>query len=79
MHTLPQLFMRKNVKEWNKTAMDCYNLRCDCNRCFIYKTYFKDKYYSCKMKYYVQMLKDKIGEPNQNVEAISSGIQILVG
>ena len=54
LEPLPRLFMRKNIKEWNDTAIDCYNLKCDCKKCFIYHTYFKDKYYSCKMKYYVK-------------------------
>lgn len=60
---IPRLFMRKNVKEWNNTAIDCYNLNCNCEKCFIHNTYFKDKYYSCKMKYYVKLLLEKLGEP----------------
>ena len=43
---LPRLFMRKNVKEWNNTAVDCYQLNCNCKKCFIHNTYFKDKPYT---------------------------------
>ncbi len=60
---LPRLFMRKNVKEWNNTAVDCYQLNCNCKKCFIHNTYFKDKPYTCKMKYYVQLLLKKLGAP----------------
>lgn len=60
---IPRLFMRKDVKEWNKTAIDCFQLGCNCSKCFIYHTYFKDKYYTCKMKYYVQLMLEKLGEP----------------
>lgn len=63
---LPRLYLRKNVKEWNGTAIDCYNLGCDCSKCFIYKTYFKDKYYTCKMKYYVQLMLNKLGAPKES-------------
>lgn len=65
LEPLPRLFMRKNIKEWNDTAIDCYNLKCDCKKCFIYHTYFKDKYYSCKMKYYVKLLYNKLGAPKR--------------
>ena len=62
---IPKLYLRKNVKEWNKTAIDCYNIGCDCSKCFIYETYFKDKYYTCKMKYYVQLMLNQLGIPKE--------------
>lgn len=68
---IPRLFMRKDVKEWNRSAIDCFQLGCNCSKCFIYHTYFKDKYYTCKMKYYVQLMLKKLGEPKiEEVEFI---------
>ncbi len=59
----PSLPIRDNVKLWNKTATDCYELKCQCEKCFIYKTYFKENNDKCMMKYYVMYLLEKIGHP----------------
>lgn len=59
----PPFPIREKIKEWNGTAKECYELNCNCSECFIYKTYFQSSGESCKMKYYVKYLLQKIGKP----------------
>ena len=67
-HEIPEyisLTLRDDVKLWNNTAKDCYFLGCNCEECFIHKTYFYNKYDSCKMKFYVCLLLKKLGAPKE--------------
>lgn len=59
--------LRSNVKQWNETAKDCYNLGCSCKDCFIYKTYFYNTDETCKMKYYVYSFLKKLGAPEEKL------------
>lgn len=63
MYNTPYSPLRENIKLWNKTAMECYELDCDCNKCFIYHTFFEGSGDICYMKYYVAKLVNKIGKP----------------
>lgn len=63
-------FYRYNVscsetvsKSWTPTAIECYNIGCCCSRCNLYKIYFADKRYKCKMKETVIELVRKLGLP----------------
>ncbi len=60
----PRLFLRKNVTKWNNTAIDCYEINSDCNRCLLYKLYFKNSVFDCHMWEVVQYLLKKYGEPD---------------
>ena len=62
IHLTPKLY-RKDVKMWNGTAIDCYEIGCDCSKCFIYKTYFLPQKWKCYMKRYVKFLLKKVGKP----------------
>ena len=55
--------IRENIKLWNKTARECYENNCNCEKCFIFKTYFEESDEICHMKYYVKTLLEKIGKP----------------
>ena len=63
---IPLFFLRESTKKWNPTAKDCYEINCDCTRCFIYKTYFKHRKSECMMKYCVKYLLMKIGAPDNS-------------
>ena len=64
MYTYTHPFpIRENIKQWNDTAIECYEMNCNCLKCFIYKTYFRENKETCKMKYYVEYLLKKIGKP----------------
>lgn len=62
-NNLPPLPIRENTKCWNRTAIDCYLIKCDCSKCFIYNTFFKDSDEDCKMKYYVVYYLKLLGKP----------------
>ena len=64
MCNTPNSPLRGNIKIWNDTAKDCYQLGCDCEHCFIYNTFFKGSEDICQMKYYVEKLLQKLGKPN---------------
>lgn len=51
---------KDNLRRWNKTAIRCYNLKCNCIVCDYVPNDLK-KY--CKVRYYVPALKEKFGEP----------------
>ena len=55
--------LRENIKLWNDTAIDCYEIHCNCDKCFLYHTFFENKEYFCHMKYYVYYLIKKLGKP----------------
>ena len=60
---LPEIPIRESIKMWNRTAKECYEIKCNCKKCFIYDTYFKDSGEICHMKYYVFYLLQKLGKP----------------
>lgn len=51
-------------KFWTPTAVDCYKLGCRYSQCNLYKAYFKDSIFKCKMKETVIELVRKLGIPN---------------
>ena len=52
-------------KSWTPTAVECYKIGCNCSRCGLYKLYFKDSIYKCKMKETVIELVRTIGKPKE--------------
>lgn len=52
-------------KSWTPTAVDCYNIGCQCSKCNLHKLYFKDRIGKCKMKETVIELVRKIGAPEE--------------
>lgn len=49
---------------WTPTAIECYELGCNCSVCSINKIYFVGSSYRCKMKEVVIELVRKFGAPN---------------
>lgn len=64
---LPHLPFRKNIKQWNRTAAECYQIKSNCEKCFLYKVIFQNSKNECKMKYFVQYYLDKLGKPNKKL------------
>ena len=60
---IPLFFLRHSTKQWNDTAIDCYNINCNCEKCFIYNTYFRKYKQECMMKYCVKYFLMKLGAP----------------
>jgi hypothetical protein len=56
-------YCEATTKVWTPTAVDCYRIGCNCSKCNIYKLYFKDSTYNCKMKDVVFELVRKFGVP----------------
>ena len=52
-------------KIWTPTAIECYRLGCNCSKCNIYKIYFEDSLFKCKMKETVIELVRKTGTPQE--------------
>ena len=50
-------------KKWTPTAVDCYEMGCNCSKCNLYKIYFSKSNYKCQMKYTVLKLVRTIGIP----------------
>ena len=50
-------------KNWTPTAVDCYLLGCTCAKCNLYKIYFLNSGYKCKMKDTVIELVRRLGVP----------------
>ena len=50
-------------KGWTPTAIDCYNIGCNCARCNLYRIYFEKSVFKCKMKETVIELVRKYGVP----------------
>ena len=53
-----------NFKNWTPTAKDCYIIGCNCSKCNIYKIYFKNSVFKCRMKEAVIELVRKFGKPD---------------
>lgn len=51
-------------KRWTPTAIECYTLGCNCSKCNLYKIYFSQSIFKCKMKDTVIELVRKIGRPS---------------
>ena len=54
-----------NSKNWTPTAIECYQLGCSCSKCNIYKFYFIESDFKCKMKDTVIELVRRIGAPKE--------------
>ena len=52
------------AQNWTPTAIDCYQLGCRCSKCNLYKLYFKNSIFKCKMKEVVIELVRQLGPPN---------------
>lgn len=50
-------------KNWTPTAIECYLLGCNCQKCNLFKIYFTNRNYKCMMKNTVIELVRKIGTP----------------
>ena len=59
-------------KNWTQSAIDCYNIGCNCSNCNLYKIYFSKSIFKCKMKETVVELVRKIGKPTNNEEETSN-------
>lgn len=53
----------KTNKIWTQSAIDCYNLGCECSSCTLYKSFFFGKPFECKMKDTVIELIKQVGTP----------------
>ncbi len=52
-------------KNWTPTAVECYELGCSCSKCNLYKLYFSDSLFKCKMKETVIELVRRLGAPKE--------------
>ena len=50
-------------KNWTPSAIECYQLGCNCSKCNLYKFLFKDSLSKCKMKETVIELVRRFGSP----------------
>ncbi len=62
--------MDKTLDIWTQTAIDCFEINCECDRCFLYHVYFKYAPHKCNMQKRVKRLIRKVGAPGQNEEKI---------
>lgn len=53
-------------KNWTPAAMDCYFIGCSCSRCNLYKIYFMNTDFHCKMKETVIELVRRYGAPRRD-------------
>lgn len=53
-------------KNWTPTAVECFELGCQCNKCGLYKIYFSNSTTKCMMKMTVIELVRKLGIPGQS-------------
>ena len=51
------------AQNWTQTAIDCYMLGCICSKCNIYKIYFLESGFRCRMKDCVIELVRRLGIP----------------
>lgn len=51
------------AQSWTPTAVDCYRLGCCCSKCNLYKLYFENSIFQCKMKETVIELVRLLGVP----------------
>lgn len=54
-------------KNWTPTAIDCYRLGCVCSKCNLYKIYFAQSNYKCRMKETVIELVRRCGIPKEEI------------
>lgn len=52
-------------KKWTQSAIDCYNIGCQCSKCGLYHLIFKNSESKCVMKHTVIELVRKIGIPGK--------------
>lgn len=48
---------------WTQSAIDCYKIGCNCQKCNLYQIYFNNTSTKCKMKDTVIELVRRIGAP----------------
>lgn len=53
-------------KNWTPTAIECYELGCQCKKCGLYRIYFSNSTTKCMMKDTVIELVRKLGIPREN-------------
>jgi len=54
-----------NSKNWTPTAIDCYSIGCSCSKCNLYKIYFSEGNFRCRMKETVIELVRRLGAPKE--------------
>lgn len=54
-------------KNWTPAAIDCYSIGCRCSKCNLYKIYFSNSDFKCKMKDTVIELVRKLGVPQGDI------------
>ena len=59
---------KSTSKFWTRSAIECYELGCNCSKCNIYKIYFANSLFKCKMKETVIELVRKKGIPKLSEE-----------
>ena len=52
-------------KNWTSAAIDCYLIGCSCSRCNLYKIYFSESNFHCRMKETVIELVRRCGAPER--------------
>ena len=52
-------------KNWTPTAIECYELGCSCSKCSLYKLYFSEGLFKCRMKETVIELVRRVGAPKE--------------
>lgn len=52
-------------RTWTPSAIECYEIGCQCYKCNLYKLYFKNSSTKCMMKPTVIELVRKIGTPQE--------------
>lgn len=53
-------------KNWTQSAIDCYEIGCNCRNCNLNKIYFLKSEFKCRMKETVIELVRKFGKPEVN-------------
>lgn len=53
------------IRNWSRSALDCYKRGCKCSGCFYYETYFKTNGLKCNMKASVLELIRRYGRPSK--------------
>lgn len=53
------------IRRWNRTAIDCYRIGCNCQICPIYEMYFKKQHEKCRMKGAVIEMVRRFGLPDE--------------
>lgn len=50
-------------QNWTQSAIDCFEIGCVCSKCNLYKTFFQNSIFRCRMKESVIELVRKFGRP----------------